>query len=95
MIIDVLVCKNGTQVFEKKEVPDDYFDDKRTAIEKREEAYNTEAIIEWDNNMITVSHAAQLWYYYAAENSPKAEELQLLIIDAKNSIREKYPDEEE
>ena len=62
--------------------------------EQREAAYNTEAIIEWDGEMITVTQAAQLWQYYAAEGNEKAGELTALIAEAKQTIREKYPDEE-
>ena len=92
MIIDVLVCKpDGTQVFEKQEVPDNYFTSP-TPAEQREEAYNTEAIIPWDGQYITVTAAAQLWQYYSAEGNAKAEELQTLIAQAKATIREKYPD---
>lgn len=65
-----------------------------TPAEQREEAYNTEAIIAWDGEMITVTAAAQLWMYYAAENSAKADELSALIVEAKQTIREKYPDAE-
>ena len=62
--------------------------------EQREAAYNTEAIIEWDGEMITVTQAAQLWQYYAAEGNEKAGELTALIAESKQTIREKYPDEE-
>lgn len=64
-----------------------------TAAEKREEAYNTEKIIEWEGSMITVTEAAQLWQYYAAEGNAKADELTVLISAAKETIRQKYPDE--
>lgn len=60
--------------------------------EQREEAYNTERIIAWDGKMLTVTEAAQLWQYYAAEGSEKADELTVLIAEAKAVIREKYPD---
>lgn len=63
-----------------------------TPAQQREEAYNTEAIIYWDGAYITVTAAAQLWQYYAAEGNPKAYELQNLIAAAKTEIREKYPD---
>lgn len=65
-----------------------------TPAEQREAAYNTEDIIEWDGEMLTVTQAAQKWQYYAAEGSPKAEELTALIAEAKRTIREKYPDTE-
>lgn len=61
---------------------------------KREEAYNTEEIIDWDGNKITVTVAAQLFNYYSAEGSEKANALQVLIAEAKAKIREKYPDRE-
>ena len=65
-----------------------------TPAEQREKAYKTQAIIEWDGNMLTVTKAAQKWQYYAAEGSTKADELQALIAAAKQTIREQYPDEE-
>lgn len=64
-----------------------------TPAEQREEAYNTEEIIDWDGGKITVTAAAQLWEYYAAEGSEKAETLTHLIAEAKADIRERYPDE--
>jgi len=69
--------------------------DEKIPAELREEAYNTETIISWDNEMITVTAASQLWQYYAAEGSDKANELQALIAEAKADIRAKYPDESE
>ena len=65
-----------------------------TPAEQREEAYNTQPIIEWDGGLLTVTEAAQKWQYYAAEGSEKAGELQVLIATAKQTIREQYPDEE-
>lgn len=64
-----------------------------TPADLREEAYNTQTIIEWDGTLLTVTQAAQLWQYYAAEGSTKADELQALIAAAKQTIREQYPDE--
>lgn len=62
----------------------------------REEAYNTQAIIDWNGEMLTVTQAAQLWQYYAAEGaSGKTLELTQLIAEAKATIRKQYPDEEE
>ncbi len=61
--------------------------------EQREAAYNTAKIIPWDNGYITVTEAAQLWQYYAAEGNPKAEELTALIAAAKAQIREEYAEE--
>lgn len=64
-----------------------------TPAEQREEAYNTEKIIEWEGKLLTVTEAAQLWQYYAAEGNEKADTLTGLIAEAKTAIREKYPDE--
>lgn len=62
--------------------------------EQRETAYNTQPLIEWDGETLTVTQAAQKWQYYAAEGSTRADELQALIAAAKQTIREQYPDEE-
>lgn len=63
-----------------------------TPAELREEAYNTEKCISWEDKMITVTEASQKWQYYAAEGSSLADELQVLIAAAKLNIRERYPD---
>lgn len=68
--------------------------DLKIPAEKREDAYNQEAVIEWDGERLTVTAAAQLWQYYAAEGNGKAAELQVLIVAAKQAIRERYPDKE-
>lgn len=63
--------------------------------QQREEAYNTQAVIEWGNDMLTVTQAAQLWQYYAAEGDyEKTDELTGQIAAAKQTIREQYPDAE-
>ena len=64
-----------------------------TPAQQREGAYNTEAVIEWDGDLLTITQAATKWQYYAAEGSDKAVEIQTLIASAKQTIREKYPDE--
>ena len=43
--------------------------------------------------MITVTEASQLWQYYFVEGNPKADELTVLIAQAKEVIRNNYPDE--
>lgn len=68
--------------------------DPLSPAEQREAAYNTAKIIPWEGGTITVTEAAQLWQYYAAEGNPKADELQSLIAAAKAEIRAQYPDEE-
>lgn len=66
-----------------------------TPSELREEAYNTQKIISWDGEMITVTEASQLWQYYSVEkNTEKTELLSQLVIEAKTKIREQYPDED-
>lgn len=66
-----------------------------TPAQLREEAYNTQTIISWDGEMLTVTEASQKWQYYAAEgNITKMDELTALIAKAKASIREQHPDEE-
>lgn len=65
-----------------------------TQTEKREAAYNTEKVIEWDGEMLTVTEAAQLWQYYAAEGSEKAADLTVLIAEAKAKIRGDFPESE-
>ena len=66
-----------------------------TPSQLRENAYNTQAIISFGGEMLTVTQASQKWQYYAAEgNTVKTDALTTLIADAKASIREQYPDEE-
>ena len=70
-------------------------DPEPTTVQKRENAYNTQAVIPWYGEMLTVTEASQKWQYYAAEgNTAKTDELTALIAEAKASIREQYPDEE-
>lgn len=64
-----------------------------TPTQQREEAYNAQPIVEWEDALLTVTQAAQKWQYYAAEGSAKADELQVLIATAKQTIREQYPEE--
>lgn len=65
-----------------------------TPAQLREEAYNTQAVIAWDGEMLTVTESSQKWQYYAAEgNAEKTEKLTPLIASAKQAIREQYPDE--
>lgn len=63
--------------------------------QQREQAYNTQPIVEWDGQLLTVTEAAQQWAYYSAEGTTgKTLELTSLISQAKRTIREQYPDEE-
>ena len=63
-----------------------------TPAEQRKQAYETEPIINWGGQLITVDEANKLWTDYAAEDSAKAELLTGLIKEAKAAIREKYSD---
>lgn len=64
--------------------------------ELREQAYNSDPCVPWDGSMLTVTEAAQLWQYYAAEgNTDKTDELTALIAAAKAEIRERWPEKEE
>lgn len=63
-----------------------------SAEELREIAYNTEECIPWEDKLITVTAAAQLWQYYAAEGSEIATRLTALIAAAKEEIRSRIHD---
>jgi hypothetical protein len=63
-----------------------------TSEELREAAYNSEPIITWEDKLITVTAAAQLWQYYAAEGSEIATRLTALIAAAKEEIRSRIHD---
>ena len=64
-----------------------------TPKELRERVYETEKIISYDGDMLTVDEANRKWQEYQAEGNTKATELTVLISAAKNRIREQYPDE--
>ena len=66
-----------------------------TPAKLREQAYDNDTVIPWEGNYLTVTQAAKLWTYYAAEgNDDKAQALTDLIAQAKREIRERWPDEE-
>ena len=66
-----------------------------TPSQQRENAYNTKPYVAWDNTMLTVTEASQKWQYYAAEgDTTKTDELTALIAEAKETIRNLYPDKE-
>lgn len=67
-----------------------------TPAQQREQAYNTQPIVEWDGQLLTVTEAAQQWAYYSAEGATgKTLDLTALISQSKRTIREQYPDETE
>ena len=66
-----------------------------TGAEKRENAYEVDAIIDWQDSQITVDDANKLWQAYTAEGKVDiAKELTEKIANAKTEIRKMYPDEE-
>lgn len=66
-----------------------------TPADHREDAYNTEPVILWEGEYLTVTQAAQKWQYYAAEGDmEQAGAITSLIAQAKKEIRAQYPDEE-
>lgn len=86
-----------TAVAENKTALDDYLLNHPAPPmrEQRENAYNTDPVIEWQGRSITVTEAAALWQYYSAEGDAEtAESLTALIVAAKAEIRAKFPDEE-
>ena len=64
-----------------------------TPKELRERVYETEKIISYEGEMLTVDEANRKWQEYQAESNSKANELTRLIANAKATIREQYPDE--
>jgi len=64
-----------------------------TSVQQREREYETNPLIEWEGENITVDQANIIFLRYFAEDNPKAGEIQTLIIAAKESIRQMYPDE--
>lgn len=65
-----------------------------TSAEQREHEYKTNPLIDWQGQKITVDQANTAYLQYFAEASPKAQEIQVLIIGAKEYIRGSYPDME-
>lgn len=65
-----------------------------TPKELRERAYETEKIISYEGDMLTVDEANRKWQEYQAEGNSKANGLTTLIANAKATIREQYPDED-
>ncbi len=67
-----------------------------TPAELREKAYETEKLIEWDGNMLTVDEANKMFLRYDAEGyTEKSAALTTLIAHAKAEIRARYADVEE
>lgn len=66
-----------------------------TAKEEREHAYETLALIPFDGKTMTVDEAATMFWHYYPDNSQAeiAEELKNKISEAKDRIREMYPDD--
>lgn len=64
-----------------------------TNKEKREQAYETRACVEYDGQTLTVDAANKLYLAYSAEGqTARAQELSTLIAVAKAGIRAELPD---
>lgn len=64
-----------------------------TNKEKREQAYETRACVEYDGQTLTVDAANKLYLAYSAEGqTERAQELSTLIAMAKAEIRTEFPD---
>ena len=92
-------CAKHGYTYEEEPVPDPPIapatEPEPTPARLRENAYNTEKVIAWDGEKLTVTEASQKWQYYAAEgNTEKSSMLTALIAEAKETIRAKYPDVE-
>ena len=88
------VMENGSWLFTNQPAPQPVSEP--TAKELREEAYETEDIIEYDGTVLTVDEANKLYMSYLAEgNNSKCSQLQQLICEAKTTIRNTYPDDKE
>ena len=59
--------------------------------ELRERVYETEKIISYEDDMLTVDEANRKWQEYQAEGNSKANELTTLIANAKAMIGGQYP----
>ena len=67
-----------------------------TPRERREQSYETEPLIEYEGEEITVDEANRLFLRYSAEgNTQKYMALQILIGRAKADVRARFPDGEE
>lgn len=70
-----------------------YKSSKLTSREKREQAYETRACVEYDGQTLTVDAANKLYLAYSAEGQmERAQELSTLIAVAKADIRAEWPD---
>lgn len=102
VIANIIVCESNEVAAKFGAVPsyegamlgEEYAPPGLAPSELREEAYNTEKVIQFDGQELTVDEANRKWQYYAAEGSQKADELQALVAAAKAEIRAKYPDED-
>lgn len=61
--------------------------------ELRQQAYENNPIISYNDKMITVDEAEKLFWQYFPEDNECCDELKTLIKNAKAQIREMYPDE--
>ena len=94
-------ARSSEERFLRPEAPEGWIYDELTGTfgpeltnkQKRENAYSTEKIISYEDTMITVDEANHIYWNYAVEgNNKKTVEITALVIEAKNKIREMYPD---
>lgn len=73
-------------------------EDDTTPVQRRQNAYATRPIIEFGNEIITVDEARNICNEYQYDGTERAQqiiaELSVKIAEAKEAIREEYPDEE-
>lgn len=62
--------------------------------ERREREYESNPLIGWEGRVITVDQANIIYLRYLAEGSENTHDIQALIVAAKESIRQMYPDGE-
>ena len=90
-ITRLIIEPDGTEIFDTIEIEEFH----ESNQQKREYAYQTLDIIEWENTTITVDKANQLWNAYTAEGDIEtAQALTTKIAAAKTTIRNMYPNEE-
>lgn len=65
-----------------------------TPQEQRRQVYEAESVVTWNGSVITVDEANKVYLQHSAEGNQKAQEIQTLIVAAKELIRQMYPDED-
>lgn len=88
--------KDGSWLLTNIQLPEPQPEPVLSPKEQRERTYETEPLIEYEGDMITVDEANKLFLQYSAEgNTQKYMDLQILIGRAKADVRARFPDGEE